>query len=648
MWSDRKGRRPMKKFFTKDSPYVGSTPSTTLVLIVFKLRSKHTKNGVAVSAAGRRGAKITAPVRALLAAVRKSKTLAGLLIEGDIDTIKKRLGYAPSPKPVQGSAGDWRRQREKILASGKLAKTRTVHIVATPHTMFVAHAFAKSIESCDLTVHISDEMPDHFSSDLYIVICPQMFKKLPPREKRIAMQMEQAVSSRWFTDDYISRLRESLAVFDYSARNLAFLASHGISYPQTFHVPLGAINFYSDWLASRGLDRGDTGEGCEVLFYGDVHNARRQFILDKVGQHFNTRIISDSFGAELRKAVRGAKVVLNVHYYEGALLEVPRIYECLSLGAHVISEEGSDQEHHKELESLVSFVPVNDWQAIVDKIDQVLKASPAATGQERRDANWTRFNFMLCRALFALGIITFKQLENRTRDFTIDADAIVVSMPETIERRMHAVAEKAADVAIFDGLRAWPGWVGTAYGYKYLARKLLARGAERVLIYEDDADFPLDFETSKKSIEAYLRDHDGEWDMFAGLISDLHPDTNILHAEERDDLTFVTLDRTVSMIYNIFGKRALEFMSEWEDVDRNLMTGTIDRFIEKHTDLRVVTTLPFVVGHSDKLCSTLWASKSNKDCAAMIAASMRRLDDKVSEYRARALTVKPETGPIRP
>ncbi len=33
-----------------------------------------------------------------------------------------------------------------------------------------------------------------------------------------------------------------------------------------------------------------------------------------------------------------ARVVVNIHYYDGALLETPRICECISLGVPVLSE----------------------------------------------------------------------------------------------------------------------------------------------------------------------------------------------------------------------------------------------------------------------------------------------------------------------
>jgi hypothetical protein len=49
----------------------------------------------------------------------------------------------------------------------------------------------------------------------------------------------------------------------------------------------------------------------------------------------------------------------------------------------------------------------------------------------------------------------------------------------------------------------------------------------------------------------------------------------------------------------------------------------IDRFIEKSSDLKVITTLPYFVGHRENVNSTLWD---------MISSSESRLRLQVNEY----------------
>ena len=126
---------------------------------------------------------------------------------------------------------------------------------------------------------------------LYFVVCPQMFDRLPPGEKRMAFQMEQTVSSRWFTPEYLATLENSLAALDYAQANIANLADYGIVYPHVFLVPIGGIAAYPQWLG--GAAQAD--ESCDVLFYGDANAPRRRRLLDAVTRRFKLRIVGNAF-----------------------------------------------------------------------------------------------------------------------------------------------------------------------------------------------------------------------------------------------------------------------------------------------------------------------------------------------------------------
>lgn len=81
-------------------------------------------------------------------------------------------------------------------------------------------------------------------------------------------------------------------------------------------------------------------------------------------------------------------MVVNLHYYEGALLETTRIYECLSLGVPLVSETSVDRAEHAALDGAVRFVPVGDLPALLQALDEVLNASPqqSAAAQFDREA----------------------------------------------------------------------------------------------------------------------------------------------------------------------------------------------------------------------------------------------------------------------
>ena len=65
----------------------------------------------------------------------------------------------------------------------------------------------------------------------------------------------------------------------------------------------------------------------------------------------------------------------------------------------------------------------------------------------------------------------------------------------------------------------------------------------------------------------------------------------------------------------------------------NSASNTIDRFLEAETNLRVVVTLPFFVGHLEDVQSTLW-NFQNTQYHDMIKSSEHLLKKKMLAYYA--------------
>ena len=69
------------------------------------------------------------------------------------------------------------------------------------------------------------------------------------------------------------------------------------------------------------------------MFYGDANCDRRRKFLQELQKEFSVRVESNLFGEAMQDAIRRSKIVINIHYYEDALLETTRVAEILSLGA---------------------------------------------------------------------------------------------------------------------------------------------------------------------------------------------------------------------------------------------------------------------------------------------------------------------------
>lgn len=493
-------------------------------------------------------------------------------------------------------------------------------IIATPHVLFIAHSLAEILRQHGWSVQIVLEPPAEFNDDYYIVLCAQMFERLPPGEKRIIYQLEQSASSRWFSDDYLSAMENSLGVLDYSLQNIDFLEGKGIAYPQVFYLPIGASPTYRvDGAGAKDID---------VLFYGDYKSCpRRQRLLDLAETRFRVTRADSVFGDDMKQMIARSKVVLNLHYYEGAQLEMPRIQECLSLGVPVVSEGTSDQGDYPGLEPAVCFFGEGDGQAMLTALSRILTdQTQALAAVDDAVAHWNwRLRFMVDRFLIGIGILPADALD-RMVTLPVEKNALFsLSLPETIKRRrVFEVETKTAECVVFDGIRRRPGWIGCGMSYKYLCASALKAGVDTLIIMEDDVLFSADHAARMEVVHEFLSDRMGQWDIFSGVVAHLHEDAKVINVETYKGIDFVTIDRMTSTVFNIYSERAMQKICAWDPMNEDATSNTIDRYLE-NANLRIVLTDPYLVGHREEMHSTLWGFQ-NTQYRDMIAESQRQLN----------------------
>ncbi len=237
----------------------------------------------------------------------------------------------------------------------------------TPNMMHAIYMLASHLKHHGWTVEMLTEPPEHFTHDMYIVLAAQIFDTLPPDNKRIIYQLEQSTTAcSWFTPAYIDAMRYSRAVLDYSLSNFKFLAEQNMVYPRIFYLPIGADPQYLPNVEA-------VKKTTDILFYGSL-SSRRAELLAILQNNFNVHIYSGVYGLDLVKAIRAARLVVNLHYYENALLETFRIQECLSLGVPVVSETAQDQGDYPFLGDAVTFFEVGNADAMVSTVRAKLHA----------------------------------------------------------------------------------------------------------------------------------------------------------------------------------------------------------------------------------------------------------------------------------
>jgi len=545
--------------------------------------------------------------------IRQLTSVLGYLGRGDLTGLLSRIGH------LRRESALIRIQSAQSSASGL-----QWGILTSKHTVFVAHLIRDRLESLGWSTTVLTEAPVDFELDRYLVICPQIFERLPPPDKRICFQLEQTISPRWFDQTYLGILRESLAVLDYSLVNIDNLEKAGIRFPQVHYLPIGACENYASHVE-------EDEKVHDVLFYGDsVSSPRRKRMLDAIRSRYRLTIVNGLFGNLMAREIKRAKVIINIHYYDHAILEMPRIQECLSLGTTVVSEGAQDQEDYPELAGAVSFFKEGSIDDMLTAIGSALANSERRTSDSvRKSAD--RFDFMFKRFLIGMGFLEASRSSVVPIPIASGRSGFVISLPEISERRLALNSSYPGGFVTFPGFRRSPGWIGCGLSHSALARHALESDLAQITIAEDDVVLPPDFLDVYSRIQGYLEARISRWDVFVGLIAVLHPETKVLEVEEHNGLTFVTLSRMNSMVFNIYARAALEVLAAWSAENTDPETNTIDRFMGGRESLRVVTTLPFAFGHREEVSSTLWGFK-NSTFKTLIAESEATLTVLVAEF----------------
>ncbi|TWI28169.1 hypothetical protein IQ24_03786 [Paracoccus sulfuroxidans] len=501
------------------------------------------------------------------------------------------------------------------------------YIAATPHVMSLAQLMARVLREEGFLVSVGTDLDGADGATHVFVICPQMFDNIP--EHYIAVQMEQSVSSRWFTEAYFDSLNRARAIIDYSMTNLDYLGRHDLPLYKLHYIPLDV---------DRNLLPSDEAPRQGILFYGDDKCPRRQRILSAVADAYpQLRIVNNLFGEEIDQELKRAAVVLNVHYYEGSLLETTRIYQALSHGTPVVSEVSADQDEHAVLHGIVEFAPVDDTDRIIELLRPYIDNDIHAIAQRERIRSFTarddnRFEMFFRRFLLAQNMVGYDVMSTRAPNYPISVPEpahLCLSLPETPRRRALFAGQMQPGFTIWDGLKATPGWIGAAMSYRHMFKRIVASGTQRAIICEDDVLFPTDYNQRMAVVERYLEHH--EWDLFSGFIADAHDDIVVSAVVDFEGVRFVHVNRAVSMVFNIYNRGIMEYLAEWDPTDKDVDRNTIDRYLERREDTKVILTLPFLVGHRPDTTSTIWGF-DNTQYDAVIEKSELLLTEKVEEF----------------
>lgn len=191
-----------------------------------------------------------------------------------------------------------------------------------------------------------------------IVLNPQLLgaepaRSLPPAT--ILCNFEQVHGdSPWMRAAYVDLVRHHVT-WDYSERNVEAWRAW-VPDARVLHVPVGYVPELTR-IASAAED-------IDVLFYGTM-NERRERVL-KALEAKGLRVVNafGRFGAARDALIARARLVLNVHYYDSRIFEMPRVSYLLANRKAVVCEVAADTDIEDGMRDAVAGVA---YDGLVDR-----------------------------------------------------------------------------------------------------------------------------------------------------------------------------------------------------------------------------------------------------------------------------------------
>lgn len=161
--------------------------------------------------------------------------------------------------------------------------------------------------------------------------------------------------------DLIDVMQE-FVIWDYSHRNAAVWREVGMT--RVTPVPLG----YEPSLKCM-----PKAEGCpelDVLFYGSVNDRRRRILDDLERRGLRVGWLFGKYGNERDAWIRRSRIVLNLHYYSGQILELPRLSYLWVNRVPLVAEVGPDTEDILDMAGAMLSAP---YDGLVDLVVEALE-----------------------------------------------------------------------------------------------------------------------------------------------------------------------------------------------------------------------------------------------------------------------------------
>ena len=239
-------------------------------------------------------------------------------------------------------------------------------------------------------VSVVDSLERDGEDTLYIIICPAGLgmKETKMPKYYINWQLEY-LNGNYDNDVYVERLRGALANWDYSQFNIDICKNrYNI---ESIYVPPG----FNETISTPDILNGsylytDQGKDVDVLFLGYCEAYPRRILVrdNCYKSHMRMWFVSDLDIEGMKRAIRRAKICINMAAFEGFILHKIRMNILLANQACVVSEASIDREADAPYgENGVCFVP---YDSIIEKVWDLLDNYEERRAMALQSHRWYR------------------------------------------------------------------------------------------------------------------------------------------------------------------------------------------------------------------------------------------------------------------
>lgn len=256
---------------------------------------------------------------------------------------------------------------------------KTLVIIFVKQMIYISKIIAKYLASIFDVILVDNgifnsNFKKYEEADLFLAYCifminPELISSL--NKRLIIYQLEQHVNQQ-ISRHYNKMINDGTFLKFYndaSILNLEYCEQNKHFLKTQFNIDSKLLQIPVDILTTS---TSSTERSVDILFVGCM-NERRSRILQRLSQRFTVHSITDFvFDTDLIPYFNQSKILLNIHYYENAILERVRINEALHHGMVVLSERPNplDFKSIKYYGNAVNFV--NSEQDIEHAVTKLL------------------------------------------------------------------------------------------------------------------------------------------------------------------------------------------------------------------------------------------------------------------------------------